>query len=68
MTEPADQLPAIIEPARPGALTPLPDGQLIPALIADAGGQAAWQLRRLLHRQHPQPEQAPTNERYFSVA
>src|SRR5277367_1121497 len=42
MTDPADQLPAIIPPTRPGALTPLPDGQLIPALIADAGDQASW--------------------------
>ena len=40
--EPPIRLPAIIEPIRPGALTPLPDGQLIPALIADAGEQAAW--------------------------
>jgi site-specific recombinase XerD len=43
MTEPADtiddaNLPAIVPPGRPGALTPLPDGQL----IADAGDQAAW--------------------------
>ena len=42
MTDPADQLPAIIDPPRPGALTPLPDGNLIPTLIADAGDQAAW--------------------------
>jgi site-specific recombinase XerD len=42
MTPPPDQLPAIIEPARQGALTPLPDGQLIPAMIADAGEQAVW--------------------------
>jgi len=42
MNDPADLLPAIIPPARPGALTPLPDGNLIPALIADAGDQAAW--------------------------
>jgi site-specific recombinase XerD len=34
-----DQLPTLI---KPGALTPLPDGKLIPALIADAGEQAAW--------------------------
>jgi len=33
------QLPVIIQP---GALTPLPGGQLLPALIADAGDQAAW--------------------------
>jgi site-specific recombinase XerD len=37
-----DHLPALIEPDRPGTLTPLPDGQLIPALIAEAGEQAAW--------------------------
>ena len=47
MTEPSDtvdeaNLPAIIPPGRSGALTPLPDGNLIPALIADAGDQAAW--------------------------
>jgi site-specific recombinase XerD len=47
MTEPADtiddaNLPAIIPPGRPVTLTPLPDGQLIPALIADAGDQASW--------------------------
>jgi hypothetical protein len=34
-----EQLPAIIEP---GALTPLPDGHLIPVLIAEAGEAAAW--------------------------
>jgi site-specific recombinase XerD len=33
------KLPAIV---RPSALTPLPDGKLIPTLIADAGEQAAW--------------------------
>lgn len=42
MTLPADQIPAVLEPAQPGARTPLPDGQLIPALIADAGETAAW--------------------------
>src|ERR1700761_1670343 len=42
MTDPSDQLPAVIAPAQPGALTPLPDGQLIPTLIADAGEAAAW--------------------------
>ena len=40
--EPVDQLPAIIDRSTPGALTPLPDGNLIPTLIADAGEQAAW--------------------------
>ncbi len=34
-----DQLPTIL---KPGALTPLPDGKLIPSLIANAGEQAAW--------------------------
>ncbi len=34
-----DQLPTLIAPA---ALTPLPDGNLIPSLIVDAGEQAAW--------------------------
>ena len=40
--EPTDHLPAVREPAAAGALTPLPDGQLIPALIADAGDAAGW--------------------------
>jgi site-specific recombinase XerD len=35
-----EQLPAII--AQSVALTPLPDGQLLPTLIADAGEKAAW--------------------------
>jgi site-specific recombinase XerD len=34
-----DQLPTMI---KRDALTPLPDGKLIPSLIADAGEQAAW--------------------------
>ncbi|WP_158743040.1 tyrosine-type recombinase/integrase [Acidisphaera sp. L21] len=34
-----DQVPTLIPP---GALTPLPDGKLIPALIAEAGEHAAW--------------------------
>ena len=42
LDEPVDQLPAVIDPVRSGTLTPLPDGNLIPALIADAGEQAAW--------------------------
>jgi site-specific recombinase XerD len=40
--EPPVQLPAVIEATAPGTLSPLPDGQLIPSLIADAGEQAAW--------------------------
>jgi hypothetical protein len=45
MTEPADtlddaNLPAIIPPVRPGALTPLPDTHLVQALIAAACEQA----------------------------
>ena len=36
------QLPAIIEPGRPGGIAELPGGDLIPALIVDAGDQAAW--------------------------
>ena len=51
MTLPPDQLPAIIEP---GALTPMPDTHLVPALIADAGDQASW--RDIDFFQHPQPE------------
>ena len=35
-------LPVVIEPVRSGALTPLPGGNLIPSLIADAGEQASW--------------------------
>ena len=35
----SDQLPAII---RPGALTTATDTHMVPALIADAGDQAAW--------------------------
>ena len=35
----SDQLPAII---RPGALAASDDTHLVPALIADAGDQAAW--------------------------
>jgi site-specific recombinase XerD len=35
----SDKLPAIIQP---GALTPMPDAHLVPALIADAGDLAAW--------------------------
>ena len=42
MSPPADQLPAVLEPAECGALIPLPDGQLIPVLIAAAGDQATW--------------------------
>jgi site-specific recombinase XerD len=37
-----DQLPTIVEPIPPGALTPLPDGKLIPPLIAAAGDSASW--------------------------
>ena len=40
--DPPDHLPAIVPPRRLGALTPLPHGQLIPALIVDAGDQASW--------------------------
>jgi site-specific recombinase XerC len=39
---PTDQLSAIVPPARPGPLTPLPAAELIPILIADAGDQASW--------------------------
>ena len=38
---PTDQLPAVIAPAATALATPL-DAGLIPALIADAGDQAAW--------------------------
>src|SRR5271166_5233732 len=40
MAPPSDQLPAIVLP--PGALTPMPDTHLVPALIAAAGEQAGW--------------------------
>jgi site-specific recombinase XerD len=39
MTDPTNPLPAIIQP---GAIAPTPDGQLVPALIADAGDAAGW--------------------------
>ena len=39
MTPAPDQLPAIIHP---GAMTPMPDTHLVPALIAAAGEQAGW--------------------------
>ena len=35
----SERLPAVIQP---GALTPSDDSHLVPALIADAGDQAAW--------------------------
>lgn len=41
MNPPAEQLPAVNE-AEAGMLTTLPDGQLLPALIVDAGDQATW--------------------------
>jgi len=40
--EPPVQLPAIIEPTTPDALTPLPSAHLIPTLISNAGDQASW--------------------------
>jgi site-specific recombinase XerD len=36
------QLPALVSPTAVAFTTPLPDGNLIPSLIADAGDQAAW--------------------------
>ena len=53
---PPDQLPAIIEP---GALTPLT--RRPPGAGADRRRRRAGRLalRRILHRQHPQPEHAP---------
>lgn len=42
MVQPADQIPALIEPGRPSGLAELLAGDVIPALIADAGEQAAW--------------------------
>jgi site-specific recombinase XerD len=42
MTKPSGQPPALIDPGRPTALTSMPDSHLVPALIADAGEQAAW--------------------------
>jgi site-specific recombinase XerD len=38
----ADQLPVIVSPAISTFTTPLPDGALVPPLIADAGEQAIW--------------------------
>jgi site-specific recombinase XerD len=40
MTPPSDQLPALL--VQPGALTPLPDAHLVPAIVADAGERAGW--------------------------
>jgi site-specific recombinase XerD len=37
-----EHLPAIIPPAQPSVLTPLPSPELIPTLIAAAGDQAIW--------------------------
>ena len=43
MTQPADQLPAVLEPTQPGALARAADAApVLPALIAAAGDQAAW--------------------------
>ena len=43
MIPPDDQLPAIIEPTAPIAVTTPADTYIVPALITDAGGdQAAW--------------------------
>ena len=43
MTLPEDQLPAVREPAQPGALAPAADAApVVPALIAAAGETAAW--------------------------
>jgi site-specific recombinase XerD len=43
MTPPDDQLPAIIEPIAPAALTTPADTYIVPPLITHAGGeQAAW--------------------------
>jgi hypothetical protein len=50
------QLPAVVSS---GALTKHSDTSLVPALIADAGDQRRLALRRILHRQHSQPEHAP---------
>ena len=51
-----DQLPAI---TAPGTLTTQTDTYIVPALIADARRAGRLALRRILHRQHPQPEYAP---------
>ena len=53
--EPPVQLPAIIESTTPGTLTPLPDGQLIPSLIADAGEHAAWRYVDFFTSNIPNP-------------
>ena len=54
-----EQLPALIGATGSGALTPLCGGSLVPALIADRRRASRLALRRILHRQHPQPEHAP---------
>ena len=56
---PTDQLPALISATSVAFTAPLPDGNLIPALIADTRRRRRLALRRILHRQHPQPEHAP---------
>jgi site-specific recombinase XerD len=59
----ADQLPAALEPARPGALaTAAGATRVVPALIADAGDQAAWRYIEFFtaHIRNPNTRRAYT--------
>jgi hypothetical protein len=59
-----DQLPALTEPVESTTLTPLPRGQLIPALVAAAGDQAAWRyidfFTANIRMSHPSSMNRPT--------
>src|SRR6202034_3761376 len=64
---PPDQLPAIIAP---GALTPLPDTHLVPALVAAAGEQAGWRYVEFfnanIRNPHPRRAYALACSRFFA--
>jgi hypothetical protein len=51
----SDQLPTIIPP---GSLAGPADGQLVPALIADAGDAAGWRYVEFFTANIPQPAYA----------
>ena len=55
--QPTSQLPATIQQAE--VTVDQRALNVVPALIADLGDEAALALCRILHRQHPQPEHAP---------
>ena len=54
-TRMSDQLPAVIR-SGPGCDRRAADTYIVPALIADAGDAGRLALRRILHRQHQQPD------------